>query len=188
MRKILSLVLIVLLVPLATALGEIKQLDIEKGDTITVDFKVKEGVQLNLLGKRNIININKIHKDGVDLDIFVDVDGEQVINYLTVNKKQSVKLDVDRDGRGEMYIDLNKFFNYDDPDGKRSDGVSLDFFYPTEEDFGSNSVTGNVVKNSEVSYNSKAFIRFVIFIVALFAVLIALTMFLKRKNNVKKTE
>ena len=53
-----------------------------------------------------------------------------------------MKLDLDRDCRGEIYVSVNKFFKYDGPSGERLDGVSLYFYYPSDEDFESNLVTG----------------------------------------------
>ncbi len=148
MKKIIYLFFALLLVFSASA-GEIKELNISKGETQTIDFKVKDGVEIDMLGGRHIININKIQKDGADLDVWTFVDGDQKTMYVTVNRKQLVKLDFDRDGRGEIYISLNKFYKYDDTDGKRADGVSLDFFYPSDDDFDTNQITGDVVADVE---------------------------------------
>lgn len=182
MKRLIGALIIVLMAFSVHALGEIKKVDIEKGETVTVDLKVKEGVELNLLDGRHIININKIHKDGADLDIWVFVDGDQRISYVTVNRKQSLKLDLDKDGKGELYVSLNKFFKYDTPYGGRADGVLLDFYYPADEDFESNLITGAVVSEGETIKSVWNTLFVLILLLLILAVLIlVITKRLKKK-------
>jgi len=189
MKLAIVLFLLMILAFSVNGLGEIKHIDLVKGEIITVDLKVKEGVEFNLMEGRHIINVNKIHKDGADLDIFNFVDGDQKISYTTINRIRSLKQDLDRDGRGEIYVSLNKFFKYSGPNGKRLDGVSLDFFYPLDEDFdgvlGPNQITGNVVGDVNLSEDSGGFGRFLLYTIGILAVLIVLVFVLNKKKKVK---
>mgnify|MGYP001611644528 CR=1 FL=1 len=195
MKKLIFVFFLVALSFSVSALGEIKKLEVNKGETVTVDLKVKDGVELNLMGDRHIITVNKIHYKGADLDIFNFVDTEQKTMYITVNKKQSVKLDLDRDGKGEIYIKLNKFYKYDGPNEERLDGVSLDFYYPADEEFPPgqlDQVTGDVVENignneenSEPKLGVGSIALLIGFFVFVIVLIIAIGVYLGKKDKIE---
>ncbi len=169
---------LILLINIVSSMGEIKHIDINRGQTINVDLKVKDGVEFNLMNDRHIINVNKITPKGADLDVFNFVDGDQKISYITVNKRQLLKLDFDKDGRGELYVKFNKFL---------PNGVSLDFYYPAEEDFPSSEVTGDTVKEINPVKNQIDYLRFSLVLVGVLVVILLIILGVNL-NKIKKVK
>lgn len=181
MIKLMILFFIIIFIFSVNA-GEITKLDLIKGETKTVELKLKNSVELNMLDGRHIININKITDKGADLDVFVFVDDDQSISYVTVLKGSTIKLDFNKDGRGEVYISLNKFLD---------NGVALDFYYPKDEDFQkdkvdeTNGVTGEaVLDNEKINGNPNLWI-FGLIIGIIVIILIIAGIFLNKKKKGK---
>ena len=106
MKQLLIMLAILMLCTSVFSLGELINLGLVKGETKIIELDVKEGVQLDIMNERHIINVDKITEKGADLDLFLFVDTEQKINYVSVTNKMISKLDFDKDGRGEIYISL----------------------------------------------------------------------------------
>ena len=148
------------------AIGEIRKIDIQKGQTVILDLGLKEGIELDLYDGRHILNVNKITDKGADLDVFLFVDEDQKISYVTVSKKQNLKLDFDKDGKGEIYVSFNKFLE--------NQRVSLIVYYSKDEDFESNEITGEVIAEKDSSTNllsiSVIIASFIVIILVIFMI------------------
>ena len=190
MKKVICLFFLLSFILFASAEGELKQVKFERGEIITVDLGTKEGIEFNLNGGRHIVNVDKITDKGPELDVFLFVDGDQQINYVTINKEQILKLDLDKDGRGEIYVRLKSLFNDNTDDSGEKDMVTLDFFYPSEEDFDNNQITGAFVQNDVIvnkNGSSKSVISIILLLVILLGViLIVLNLILSKKNKKEK--
>ena len=190
MKKVICLFFLLSFILLASARGELKQVEFERGEIVTVDLGTKEGIEFNLNGGRHIVNVDKITNKGPELDVFLFVDGAQQINYVTINREQILKLDLNKDGRGEIYVKLKSLFKDDTDESGEKDMVTLDFFYPSEEDFDKNQITGAFVQN-DVVVDEKSSSKSVVSVILLLAILlgvilIVLNVILSKKNKKEK--
>ena len=180
-KTIYALLLLIILVNLVLGEGEIRKIDIEGVDVMTVDLREGSGVEFSAADGRHIIVTEKIHKDVVDLDVFLFVDGNQKVSYITVSPKRTLKLDLDQDGTGDLYVGFNKVLD--------SNSARITLFKPTsditlprnkeEQDVLTSGITGSPPE--ENSYVHWLFLSITI-------VLLLLIVYFKGKENIKSRE
>lgn len=118
--------------------GEVVPIELKLDDPLTVDLEVSSGVEFNMFDGRHIVNLDKITKKGADLDVFLFVNRgqEQSVSYMTVTPKTTLKLDLDKDGIGDIYVGFSGFID---------NGAKLIFYHPSDkEDKGLDDTTGAV--------------------------------------------
>jgi len=165
--------MVFLLVSLVSA-GEIRQIDIENDfvdkNGLIITVKEQEGIEFNMFDGRHILTIDKIHRKGVDVNAFLFVDGDQKTTYITLSSKRTLKLDLNRDGIGDLFVGFKEFLS--------EDQAKLVLFYPGQENKGEeiSEITGEVVASTpkDINYITWYFgITLAILILALISVLIS---------------
>ena len=150
MKKLIFLLMLLISISLTNA-GEIRKIDLENNNRLAIDLLVKEGIEFTMLDNRHIITIDKITNKGVDLDVFLFIDEDQKVSYITVNKNSTLKLDLDKDGKGDLYVGFDKFLS--------NDGARLIFFRPIDQVDALQNNTNNlkeapvIIKDKSVKYN-----------------------------------
>jgi len=146
-----------LIILVSVQAGEIRKIDFEGENSLIVNIPFQDGVEFDMFNGRHVITIDKITPKGVDLNVFLFVEGNQSIYYVTVKKERSIKLDFDRDGKGEIYIKLNEV-----REGKIASLLFLtaaapENELPHRENEGISDVTGSIVNSPYSTAINKLF-------------------------------
>jgi len=124
MKRLIFSLIFLLCLNLINA-GEIKKIDLENSNRLTIDISVKDGIEFSILGNRHVITIDKITKKGVDLEIFLFIDNDQQVSYITIINNSTLKLDLNEDGKGDLYVGFDRFLS--------SNSARLIFFRPINQ-------------------------------------------------------
>jgi len=128
---------IILLVGIVSANNKIP-LDVNLEKEMLVPVLEGDIIEFYLGDARHIINIEKVLPESMDLDIFLFVDEEQKVSYVTVKENRTIKLDLDKDGEGDLFLGFG---------GHYGDKTLL-FIYNPNSKGSLTEITGNVVKKT----------------------------------------
>lgn len=174
MKRAIYITLILLTVSLVFA-GTINQIDLDEKIT---HIAITEGdaIEFNLFEGRHVIGIDKIHKKGVDLDVFLFVDGEQRISYITVGEERTLKLDLDKDGKGDLFVGFEQFLI--------DEGAILKFYLPGEET-NNNQATGLAIKEDNNSKEGDLMNWYFGIVILVLTILLIVTITIHKRNKSK---
>jgi len=191
MKNILYLFIFSLFIALALVnAGEIKKIDLEGKETVIVTTKVKDAVEFYMFTGRHIVTVDEITKKGIDLDIFLFVNEEQKLTYVTVNKEHTVKLDFDKDNKGDLYIAYGGYVNDKTAKliftklGPTGEEI-VDKENPVPDDQAISGITGAITKENPVRQSPVTWILLLI-LTSLAVITISLVIYKKQQNRLKK--
>lgn len=123
-------------------------------------------IEFYLNNSRHVINVEKVMPESLDLDIFLFVDEDQRVSYLTASKGKTIKIDVNKDGKSELYLGYAGHFS----------NKSLIFFYTPDSENTLSDITGNVIaenqKTEEKSYKLYYLGGILILVIVLISILL----------------
>ncbi|MBI2498625.1 hypothetical protein HYV88_00110 [Candidatus Woesearchaeota archaeon] len=165
---------IILLVGFVSANNKLS-LDVNLEKEMLVPVLEDDMIEFYLGDARHIINIEKVMPESMDLDVFLFVDEEQKTSYVTVKENRTIRLDLDKDGVGDLFLGYGGHYN---------DKTLLLIYNPNAE--GSlTEITGNVVKktnNISIGEENNNKWYYIVGILALVVVLIGTLIYI----NIKK--
>jgi len=153
--------------------GKMTNLDFSKEPLYIYRMFENDGVKFNMLGGDHIIIVDNIKDKGVDLQIHPYYKNyEANVNYVTLNDKAALKLDLDKNGVRDLKVSLAQIY----PDKS----VKLVFEQINETYI--NNLTGRVLNPSPKKfYQDKNFI--IAGVVGLVLLIVILSLILRKKRK-----
>ncbi|MEK6952900.1 MAG: hypothetical protein AABX29_07850 [Nanoarchaeota archaeon] len=131
------LLFIILLVGLVSANNKIS-LDVNLEKEMLVPVLEDDMIEFYLGDARHIINIEKVMLRSMDLDVFLFVDGEQKTSYVSVKENRTIKIDIDKDGEGDLFLGYGGHYG----------NKTLLFVYNPNSEGSLTEITGGVIKKT----------------------------------------
>lgn len=163
---------IILLVGFVSANSKIK-LDVNLEKEMLVPVLEDDMIEFYLNDARHIINIEKVMPESMELDVFLFVDEEQKTNYVTVKKGRTIKIDFNKDGKGELYLGYGGHYG----------NKTLLFIYNPNSSGTLTEITGNVIKENGTNEEKSNKWHYMGAILVLIIVLISILVYINTRRR-----
>lgn len=172
MKRYLILVFVILLASSVLANNKIK-LDINLEKQMLLPLSENDMIEFYLNNSRHVINIEKIRPESMDLDIFLFVDENQKTSYITVEKGKSMKIDINKDSKEELYLGYGGHYG----------NKTLLFVYNPNAEGKLTEITGGVIKENPVALEGSNKWYYVGAILVLILALISILVYINTRKN-----
>ncbi len=174
MKKYFVLMFMLLLVSLVFANNKIK-VDVSLEEKILVPVAEKDFVEFYLNNSRHIIKIDKVLNNSLDVAVFLFVDQGQRVSYATLSKGNILKVDLNKDGKGELFLGYGGHFG----------NKTLLLMYNPNLNSTINGITGSVINEKTTPDEKNNNVYYIVSIIAVIIILISILAYINfRKKEV----